>query len=147
MTAREKSRKHPVNGKELLRGEREITLTFRGQTKQVMMPGWYAADDLTGDDGLHEPADMKVSDRVMNSLKAEAAGLLNPAEVKSIRKRLRITQREAGTIIGGGPNAFQKYETGDILVSKAIDTALRLLARDPTRLQELRTEDQAVRAG
>ncbi len=67
--------------------------------------------------------------------------------MKSIRKRLRITQREAGTIIGGGPNAFQKYETGDILVSKAIDTALRLLARDPARLQEILSESPAARAG
>lgn len=146
MTTQEMGRKHPVSGKDLLRGEREVTLTFRGETMQVMMPGWYAADDLTGYDGLHDPADMKVSDRALNSLKARAAGLLIPAEVKSIRKRLRITQREAGTIIGGGPNAFQKYETGDILVSKAIDTALRLLARDPSRLQELRAEDPAAQA-
>lgn len=144
MTTQEMSRKHPVSGKDLLRGEREITLTFRGQMMRVMMPGWYAADDLTGDDGLHDPADMKISDRALNSLKARAAGLLIPAEVKSIRKRLRITQREAGTIIGGGPNAFQKYETGDILVSKAIDTALRLLARDPARLRELRAEERGV---
>jgi len=76
-----------------------------------------------------------------------AAGLLIPAEVKSIRKRLRISQREAGTIIGGGPNAFQKYETGDILVRKAIDTALRLLARASARLQEILAESPAARAG
>lgn len=147
MTTHEMSRKHPVSGKKLLRGERAVTLTFRGQTVQVMMPGWYAADDLTGDDGLHDPVDMKVSDRALNNLRARAAGLLVPAEVKSIRKRLRITQREAGTIIGGGPNAFQKYETGDILVSKAIDTALRLLARDPARLEEILAESPAARAG
>lgn len=111
------------------------------------MPGVVCRGRPYGNDGLHDPADMKVFDRALNGLKARAAGLLIPAEVKSIRKRLRITQREAGTIIGGGPNAFQKYETGDILVSKAIDTALRLLARDPARLQELRAERPAAQAG
>ncbi|CAN0314231.1 unnamed protein product, partial [Chrysoparadoxa australica] len=35
-------------------------------------------------------------------------------------------------------NAFQKYEPGDVRVSKAADTALRLLGNDPARLEELK---------
>jgi HTH-type transcriptional regulator/antitoxin MqsA len=54
-----------------------------------------------------------------------------PEDVKRIRKHLKLTQREAGLIIVGGPNAFQKYESGEVLVSKAITSALILLDRDP----------------
>jgi len=50
---------------------------------------------------------------------------------------LRLSQRDAGRLIGGGPNAFQKYESGDIVLSKAADTALRLLSNNPKRLDEL----------
>ena len=56
---------------------------------------------------------MKVSDRMLNRLKARAEGLLEPEEIRRIRKKLGLTQEQAGELIGGGPRAFQKYETGD----------------------------------
>ena len=40
---------------------------------------------------------------------------------------MKLTQREAGTFIGGGTNAFQKYEIGDVLVNKAVASAMLLL--------------------
>jgi HTH-type transcriptional regulator/antitoxin MqsA len=75
-----------------------------------------------------------------NRLKAEVDGLLLPETVRRIRKRLKLTQKEAGRIIGGGPNAFQKYETGEILVSKAITSALLLLDRNPEGLEVLKSK-------
>jgi len=101
------------------------------------MPGWYAEDDATGESGLHDARDMQVSDRALVALKAAAHGLLTPRDIRGIRKRLGLTQKRAGQIIGGGPNAFQKYECGDVMISKPADTALRLLARDPARLDEI----------
>lgn len=53
--------------------------------------------------------------------------LLLHETVKRIRKRMKLTLREAGTFIGGGTNAFQKYERGDVLVSKAVASAMLLL--------------------
>lgn len=44
------------------------------------------------------------------------------------------TQKDAGRLIGGGPNAFQKYESGDVVVSHAVMSALLLLDRDPSGL-------------
>jgi len=132
------TRRHPETGALLVRGVRPLVITFRGQEITIEMPGWYAPDDPEGESGLHDPADMRASDRAVNLLKARDAGLLPPDAIRRIRKGLRLTQREAGALIGGGPNAFQKYEAGDILISKAADTALRLLAGKPARLSELR---------
>lgn len=131
-------RVHPETGEELRRGVRPLTLSYRGLETTVQMPGWYAADDPTGENGLHAPGDMKVSDRALVALKARAGGLLDPDAIRTIRKKLRLTQRAAGHLIGGGPNAFQRYEAGEVMISKPADTALRLLANDPSRVDELR---------
>lgn len=34
------------------------------------MPGWYAVDDLTGENGLHDPEDMRVSDHALAEMTA-----------------------------------------------------------------------------
>lgn len=131
------TRQHPETGATLLRGVRTVTLTFRSQSATIDLPGWYPAEDPTAEQGIHDAKDMQVSDRAINAMKARDAGLLTPDQVRKARKKLGLTQREAGRIIGGGPNAFQKYEAGDVVVSKAADTALRLLSNDPARLSEL----------
>lgn len=40
--------------------------------------------------------------------------------------------------LSGGPRAFQKYESGEVMISQAMSNLLRLLANDPRRLDELR---------
>ena len=89
------------------------------------------------ENGLFDKKDMLVSDRAINLMKAREFGLLLPKQIKKIRLALGLSQRDAGHYIGGGPNAFQKYESGDVLLSKSADTALRLLAADPNRLEEI----------
>ena len=54
-----------------------------------------------------------------------------------MREALGLSQRKAGEILGGGPRAFQKYESGKQAVSVPMSHLLRLLARDPSRLKEL----------
>lgn len=130
-------RRHPETGAVLTRGTRTLTLSYRSQSETIEMPGWYPADDTGAANGLHDPRDMLVSDRAINRMKAREAGVMMPDDVRKVRKKLGLTQREAGRIIGGGPNAFQKYEAGDVVLSKPADTALRLLANNPERLSEL----------
>jgi HTH-type transcriptional regulator/antitoxin MqsA len=140
----EATRRHPETGAVLLRGMRRVTLSFRAQREVIDLPGWYPADDPSAENGLHDARDMRVSDRAITVMKARDAGLLTPEQIRRARKKLGLSQRDAGRIIGGGPNAFQKYEAGDVLISKAADSALRLLANDPARLAELLGEGQMV---
>jgi HTH-type transcriptional regulator/antitoxin MqsA len=118
-----------------------MTIAFKNRETSIDMPGWYCGDC---DESIHTGKDMRVSDRALNGLKASANRLLSHDEVRRIRKRLRLSQREAGRLIGGGPNAFQKYESGDILVSHAVNSALLLLDRDPSGLELLRARAEAV---
>ncbi len=126
----------PETGLPMERGERPLVLSYKDQTITVAMPGWYSEGSA---EGVHTNEDMKVTDRALNVLKARADKLLEPLEIKRIRKKLGLTQVEAGEILGGGPRAFQKYESGDALPSRAICTALRLLDKDPGGLEILRS--------
>ena len=81
---------------------------------------------------------MEVSDRALNRLKARSEGLLEPEEISRIRKKLGLSQDAAGQMIGGGPRAFQKYENGDLMPSRAISSALSLLDHDPKALTVLK---------
>jgi len=128
----------PETGHPMVRDVRSMTIEYKGHSIEVEMPGWYC--EHCGE-GVHTGKDMLVSDRALNRLKAEVDGLLLPETVKRIRKRLKLTQRDAGTIIGGGPNAFQKYESGDVLVSKAVASALLLLDDHPEGLSVLKSRE------
>lgn len=124
----------PETGAPLRRDMRPLTLTYKGASITVDMPGWYGDEP---DEGVFDAEDMKVSDRALNRLKAVAEGLLEPEEIRHIRRNLGLTQEAAGEIIGGGPRAFQKYESGDALPSRAISSALVLLDHDPKALSVL----------
>ncbi|MCY3883974.1 MAG: type II toxin-antitoxin system MqsA family antitoxin [Gammaproteobacteria bacterium] len=56
---------------------------------------------------------------------------LEPGEIRRIRKQLGLTQSEAGKIIGGGPSAFAKYESGDVKPSTAIVRLLQVARSYP----------------
>jgi HTH-type transcriptional regulator/antitoxin MqsA len=118
------------------RAVRPMTLTYKGERITFDMPGWYCDQS---EESIHTGEDLKVSDRMLNRLKAHSEGLLVPEEIQRIRKRLRLSQEAAGRVIGGGPRAFQKYESGDLLPSRAISSALRLLDHDPKLLAVLKT--------
>ncbi len=129
------TRIHPETGEKLFRGIRSVIVRYEGRERVVKLPGWYPAGK--SGEGLHVGNDMAAADRALLELKAEVQGVLKPDEVRAIRLRLKLSQRKAGEILGGGPRAFQKYELGDVLVSKPMAQLLRLLERDPRRLKEL----------
>ena len=124
----------PETGAPMHRDERPLTITYKGESITVNMPGWYCDQS---EESIHTGDDMKISDRGLNRLKARTEGLLEPEEIKRIRKKLGLTQEAAGELIGGGPRAFQKYETGDLVPSRAISSALVLLDHDPKALTVL----------
>lgn len=124
----------PKTGAPMHRGVRPVTLTYKGESITFDMPGWYCDES---DEGIHTGKDMKISDRMLNRLRARSEGLLEPEEIQRIRKKLRLSQEAAGLLIGGGRRAFQKYESGDMLPSRAIVSVLLLLDASPQALEVL----------
>ena len=62
---------------------------------------------------------------------------MTPEEIRSIRERLRMTQSEAGKLIGGGPRAFAKYEAGTVRPAACVVNLLRVLDAHPNALTTL----------
>ncbi len=131
----------PETGAPMYRGVRPMTLTYKGESLTFDMPGWYCDQS---DESIHNGEDMKISDRKLNLLKARSEKLLEPEEIRRIRKKLHLSQEEAGLLIGGGPRAFQKYESGDLLPSRAVSSALILLDHDPVALSVLKMHKKAA---
>ena len=131
----------PKTSAPMHRGVRPMTLTYKDESITFEMPGWYC-DEC--EESIHTGKDMKVSDRRLNRLKALSEGLLAPEKIRQVRKKLRLSQEAAGLLIGGGPRAFQKYESGDLLPSRAISSALVLLDHDPEALAVLKRRQEAI---
>jgi HTH-type transcriptional regulator / antitoxin MqsA len=125
----------PETGKAMVRDTRPMEIAYKGQSVTIDMPGWYC--DESGE-SIHTDEDMKVSDAALKDLRKEVEHLLKPQEIKRIRTAIGLTQREAGALLGGGPNAFQKYEQDTVTVSKPMSNLLRLLDKHPEDVEELR---------
>ena len=129
-----KTRIHPETGEKLERGIRPLLITYKGLEETVDMPGWYPEN---GDDGIYSKEDRKIYGKTLRRLKARYEKLLLPEEIKNVRTQLHLSQEEAGNRIGGGPRAFQKYESGEVLPSRAISNLLTILAKEPTMIDLL----------
>lgn len=134
---------HPESGRLLRRDVRPMTIDHLGKRRTIDLPGWYPEDTRFNDDAILEAKDAQILDRAYNELKASAEGLPTPRDVRRIRRRLRLSQRTASDLLGGGPRAFQKYESGEVVVSRPMANLLLLLDRDPSLLRHL-AKDRAA---
>lgn len=60
------------------------------------------------------------------------------AEIRRIRKKLGLTQVEAGELVGVGKVAFSRYERGETQAPEPLVKLLRLVDRHPELLVEMR---------
>ena len=124
------TRIHPKTGEVLCRDTRLQTLSVGSLSREVEVPGWYPEDN---GDSIHSGAELQAIDQAYLELRAAYA-----ARVKAVRKKLGLTQEEAGRIIGGGRRAFQKYERGTMQPSEAAVGLIEILDRHPEELTTLR---------
>ena len=135
--AHRKARPCPACGGMMVRASRPDTITYKAETISIQQPGWWCQDC---EEAEFDPEDQEAADRAFQGLRAKVDGILLPEQVRAIRKRLGLSQRKAGELLGGGPRAFQKYERGQVTVSKPMSNLLRLLDADPTGLADLSSE-------
>jgi putative zinc finger/helix-turn-helix YgiT family protein len=81
---------------------------------------------VTEPQAAHNAALTKIAFEAERNRLRERDGLLTGEQIYEIRKTLDLNQRQAASIFGGGSNAFNKYECGEVLQSFAMDRLLRL---------------------
>ena len=134
MATSAKSISCPECGGRAINATRTDTVEYKGHTAKVKVAGYWCSQ--CGEAVLDGPA-LEKRERAYLALRATVEGVPGPREVAAIRERLRLSQRRAGELLGGGPRAFQKYESGEQQVSVPMANLLRLLEKDPRRLREL----------
>jgi HTH-type transcriptional regulator/antitoxin MqsA len=130
--------KCPVCGAaELIHDTRDMPYTYKGETTLIQA--------VTGD---YCPAcaesllDLDETDRVMKEMrefsKQVNAAIVDPQFIAGVRKKLKLDQREAAELFGGGVNAFSRYENGKTKPPLALVKLLKVLDRHPDLLNEVR---------
>ena len=80
---------------------------------------------------------MRVVDEALRELKRRVDGVPMPAEIRALRKKLKLSQRDAGELFKVGANAFDKYERGLVTPSGPTVQLMTLLERHPELASEL----------
>lgn len=125
----------PETGETLTRGVRPFAVTYKGESIMVDLPGYYPASD---GESVHVGDDMIAVDAALRLLKEKIDGVPAPATIRRMRTKLRLSQREAGSLFKVGENAFDKYERGLIEPSGPTIQLMTLLEKHPELLDELR---------
>src|SRR5690606_10865316 len=94
-----KSQPCPECGGKMTYKTKTDELEYKGHTAKIRTKAWWC--DSCGEAILDGEA-LRASERAFLELKAKVDGLLSPSEVAAIRKRLRLSQRRAGELLGGG---------------------------------------------
>jgi HTH-type transcriptional regulator/antitoxin MqsA len=117
-------------GAEMTHGARDVTVTHHGfKTVVRRLHGWHCPN--CGEIEF----DKSKAQRYIEAL--ERLEAQERAWLSSTRKKLKLTQREAAVLTGGGHNAFSRYERGEAKPVVAVVNLFRLLEKRPELLKEL----------
>lgn len=130
--------KCPVCGAaELIHDTRDLPYTYKGETTLIQ--------EVTGDfcpACAESILDADASDRVMKEMRDFSrqvnAAIVDPQFITDVRKKLKLDQREAAELFGGGVNAFSRYENGKTKPPLALVKLFKVLDRHPDLLNEVR---------
>ena len=111
----------------LIPARRTETLHYKNRVLNVQ--GFWVSDCELCGACLVTPSQAKANQRMMADAERQADGALVGDEIKAVRDLMGLNRGEASKVFGGGPNAFSKYERGEIHPSEAVNKLL-LLARD-----------------
>ncbi len=116
---------------------RDTPYTYKGQT--MIIKAWGADWCLDCGEGvIFKDESLRIDSILTEFNKQVNASIIDPEYVVAMRKKLNLSQSEAGEIFGGGVNAFSRYETGKALPHVSTIKLLKLLDKYPELLDEIR---------
>ena len=120
----------------MIYGRRDVSRDFEGAALTVVdVAGWFCT--ACGELEFDSPESARSFLEQVTVLQQQRRSM-QAAELHAIRKRLKLTQRQAAELFGGGANAFSEYERGTTRPARSTVMLLHLLDHHPELLQELR---------
>lgn len=123
--------------KNTIKDYRDIPFTYKGQSTVVKAVGADWCLDC-GEGVIFKDESLRIDSILTEFNKQVNASIIDPEYVVAMRKKLNLSQSEAGEIFGGGVNAFSRYETGKALPHVSTIKLLKLLDKYPQLLEEIR---------
>lgn len=119
---------------DMVRGKKDKVVEYRGERITVAtVDGWHCP--RCGEIEFARGAGKRYA-RAVEKLR-EAIDKKESAELARIRKKLKLTQRQAAAIAGGGVNAFSRYEHGKSKPVAAVVNLFRILDKHPELVDEI----------
>lgn len=139
--------KCPVcGGAELVHDTRDIEYTYKGESTILQA--------VTGDfcpdchESVHDREQcIRLNDLMLEFNKQVNSSIFDPDLVTRVRKKLKLDQKEAAALFGGGINAFSRYENGKTKPPVSLVRLLQLLDRHPELLLEIKKDLAAEQNG
>lgn len=126
----------PICGNDkLTRDIRNVVFEYKGQKITIKQPGLYC--DECGE-AFYDSKDIKATKKELADFRRRVDNLLTGEEIRRIRKKLGLTQKEASLLFGGGIRAFYKYEAGETNQTRPVDLLLRLLDKGKIKIQDIK---------
>lgn len=101
--------------------------------------------NVCGADPILQPQILRNQALIADAKRAHL-GLLKGSQIKLIRETLGLTQKQAAEKFGGGPNAFSKYERGEVIQSEPMDKLLRAVLVAPRSVSYLDSDFAVIYA-
>jgi HTH-type transcriptional regulator / antitoxin MqsA len=120
-------------GKTALRVD-QVETTYKEQVGRVafrLLECESCGSDFAG------PAEALANKRAVVAFRKKVDGLLSGQEIRALRERMDISQKQAAQLFGGGPVAFSKYENDDVAQAESMDKLLRVASEQPSALAAL----------
>lgn len=122
----------------LVRDTRDVPYTYKGESTVLeAVTGDFCP--ACGESVLSAMESARVSALMLEFNKQVNGSIVDPAFIARVRKKLKLDQKEAAAIFGGGVNAFSRYENGKTKPPLALVKLLKVLDRHPDLLSEVRT--------
>ena len=124
--------------KEMVHTIRDVPYTYKGNYTVISkIKGWHCFNcgevEFEAGEGVRFAEAIK---QLAKEVDAKAA-----VELARIRKKLKLTQRQAALLTGGGPNAFSRYERGKAKPLPSVTNLFKLLDTHPDLLELIAGSD------
>ena len=115
----------PECGKPMVQSTDSITTKIHGA--KVTVNGIAHWKCPSCEEVLFDAEEGKKYDTAVIDEYSKSMGLLSPSEIKSIRKKSQLTQREFEKVLGVTSPTVSRWETGKVCQSKVADNLMRAL--------------------
>ena len=113
----------------LKKGVKPLLFTYKEKSVTLKQPGMWCNHCK---EGVLSGSDISATEKAFEEFKLKVDDVLNPQDIRRIRKSiLKLTQKDAAKIFGGGKNAFSRYERGEVKPNLAVSNLLKEFDRHP----------------